>query len=88
MPISMTQHSPGMPAAAYDEIISYLAEPLRTSEGFISHAAEITPRGVTVTELWETREQWERWHTASVKPHLPHDAPEPIVTKLHKALPR
>ncbi len=88
MPISMTQHSPGMPAAAYDEIISHLAEPLRTSEGFLSHAAEVTPGGVTVTELWETREQWERWHAASVKPHLPPDAPEPIVTKLHKAVPR
>jgi heme-degrading monooxygenase HmoA len=77
-----------MPAAAYDEIIAHVAEPLLRSEGFISHAAEITPDGVTVTEVWETREQWEHWHTAAVKPHLPPDAPEPIVTNLHNALTR
>jgi heme-degrading monooxygenase HmoA len=86
MPISMTQRSPGMPAAAYDAIIAHLAEPLCRSEGFISHAAEITPDGVTVTEVWKTRDHWERWHAASVKPHLPPDAPEPAVTELHNAL--
>jgi hypothetical protein len=43
-----------MKAAAYDEIIEHLAQPLRGSEGFISHAAEITADGVTeptITEL-------------------------------------
>ena len=88
MPISMTQRSPGMPAAVYDEIIAHLAQPLRSSEGFISHAAETTADGVTVTEIWETREHWERWHTASVKPHLPPDAPEPTITELHNVLSR
>ena len=65
MPISMTQRSPGMPAAVYDEIIAHLAQSLRSSEGFISHAAETTADGVTVTEIWETREHWERWHTVA-----------------------
>jgi len=50
--------------------------------------AEITPDGVTVTEVWMTREQWERWFSASVRPHLPADAPEPTVTELHNALGR
>jgi heme-degrading monooxygenase HmoA len=77
-----------MPAAAYDQIIANLAQPLRSSEGFISHTAEINPDGVIVTEVWETRELWERWQTASVKPHLPPDAPEPTITKLHYALTR
>ena len=88
MPISMTQRSPGMPAAAYDEIIEHLAQPLRSSEGFISHAAEITADGVTVTEVWESRGDWERWHTVSVEPHLPPNAPEPTITELHHALSR
>jgi hypothetical protein len=43
---------------------------------------------VTVTEVWMTREQWERWFSASVRPHLPADAPEPTVTELHNALGR
>jgi heme-degrading monooxygenase HmoA len=88
MSISMTQHAPGMPAQAYDETIANVAQQLRQSKGFISHAAEITPEGVTVTEVWETREQWECWFNASVKPHLPADAPEPTVTALHNALSR
>jgi hypothetical protein len=41
-----------------------------------------------VTEVWETREQWERWFNASVRPHLPAHAPEPTVTELHNALGR
>lgn len=88
MPISMTQHAPQMPAEAYEQIIANVEQPLRESDGFISHAAEITTDGVTVTEFWQTREQWERWFNASVRPHLPADAPEPTVTELHNAFGR
>ncbi len=88
MPISMTQHAPGMPRQAYDETMANLAEPLRQCEGFISHAAQLSEDGVTVTEVWTTHEQWERWYTTSVKSHLPDDAPEPTVTELHNALAR
>jgi len=56
MPISMTQHAPQMPAEAYEQITANVGAPLRESDGFISHAAEITPDGVTVTEVCETRE--------------------------------
>ncbi len=58
MPISMIRRAPGMPVA-YDEIIAQVAEPLCSSEGFISNTAQITPDGVTVTEVWETHDQWE-----------------------------
>ncbi len=88
MPISMTQNAPGMPRQAYDETMAHVAEPLRQSDGFISHAAQITAEGVTVTEIWDTREQWELWYTTSVKPHLPTDAPEPTVTDPHNAIAR
>jgi hypothetical protein len=69
-------------------IIANVGPPLRESDGFISHAAKITPDGVTVTEVWESREQWQRWFSTSVRPHLPADAPEPTVTELHNALGR
>ncbi len=88
MPISVTTHAPGLPASVYDEVLANHTEPLRQSAGFISHAAEITPQGLTVTEVWETREQWERWFDASVRPSLPAGAPEPTVTELHNALGR
>jgi hypothetical protein len=50
----MTLHAPQMPAEADEQIIANVAQPLRGSGGFISHAAEITTDGVTVTEVWET----------------------------------
>ena len=37
-----------MPPEAYEQIIPNVGQPLRESDGFISHAAEITPDGVTV----------------------------------------
>jgi heme-degrading monooxygenase HmoA len=86
MPITMTQHAPGMPREVYDQTIANIGEPLRQSGGFISHAAQVTADGVTVTEVWETREQWQQWFDTSVRPHLPPGAPEPTVTELHNAL--
>jgi hypothetical protein len=74
-----------VPAQAYEQIIANVGQPLRESDGFISHAAEITPDGVTVTEVWETREQWERWFNASVSPHLPADAPAGLILMLRHA---
>ena len=79
---------PRCPPRPDERIIATVGEPLRESDGFISHAAEITPDGVTVAEVWATREQWERWFNASVRPHLPVDAPAPAVTELHNALGR
>jgi heme-degrading monooxygenase HmoA len=86
VPISMTNHAPGMPAAAYDDAMAHVGEALRRSEGFISHAAQVTAEGVTVTEVWESREQWRQWFDVSVKPHLPPNAPEPTVVELHNVL--
>jgi heme-degrading monooxygenase HmoA len=88
MPISMTQRAPQMPAEAYEQIIANVGPPLCGADGFISHAAEITTDGVTVTEVWESREHWERWFNTAIRPHLPDDAPEPTVTELHNALGR
>lgn len=88
MAISMTQHAPGMPREVYDETMDNVGEPLRQSPGFISHVAQITQDGVTVTEVWESQEQWENWFNTSVKPHLPPGAPPPTVTQLHHALGR
>jgi len=88
MPISMTSTAPGMPAEAYDGATVDVAEPLRRSAGFISHAAQISRDGVTVTELWETREQRQQWFDTLVRPHLPPGTPEPTVVDVRNALSR
>jgi heme-degrading monooxygenase HmoA len=86
MAIRMTNHAPGMTTEAYDEAMSFVGDALRGSDGFIAHAAEATAEGMTVTEIWETREQWSAWFDASVRPHLPSDAPDPEVVELHDVL--
>lgn len=88
MPISMRNHAPGMPVEAYDEAMAHVGEALRGTEGFISHSAEVAADEVTVTEVWESREQWRAWFDAAVRPHLPPGASEPVVTELHSALSR
>jgi heme-degrading monooxygenase HmoA len=88
MPISMTNHAPGMTAEAYDQVMADATRPLRRTPGFISHVAEITPVGVTVTEVWDSREQWQQWFDHAVRPHLPAHAQRPTVTELHSALGR
>lgn len=88
MPITMTNHAPGMSADAYNEIMANVAVPLGQSAGFVSHSASVSPEGVTVTEVWESRDQWEGWFDAAVRPHLPAGAPEPTVVELHNALGR
>jgi heme-degrading monooxygenase HmoA len=71
MPVSMTNPASGMTAEMHDEVMAKVAGPLRQAEGFIAHAAQVTPDGVTVTEVWETREQWQQWFDSSVRPRLP-----------------
>jgi heme-degrading monooxygenase HmoA len=84
MPIRMT-HTPGIPGEAYDQIVAAIEEPLSQSPGFISHSASVGDDGVTVSEVWESREQWTAWYEQAVKPHLPPGGGEPTVEDLHKA---
>jgi heme-degrading monooxygenase HmoA len=88
MPIRMTNSTPGMSAEDYDRVMVDVAEPLRRSTGFISHSADVSSDGITVTEVWETHEQWQQWFDRSVRPHLPLNTPEPTITDLHNALGR
>ena len=86
MPIVMTQNVPGMPGEMYDQIISALADPLSHASGFVSHAAVAGADGVTVTEIWESKDQWAAWFDASVRPHLPPGVPEPTIAEVRNAI--
>lgn len=86
MPVSVITHIPNLPAEAYDAIAGEQAAPLREARGFISHAAAVSPDGVTVTEVWEQRDDWQRFFDERVKPHLPPGLPAPTVAELHNVI--
>jgi heme-degrading monooxygenase HmoA len=86
MPVSVITHIPNLPAEAYDAIAAEQATPLREAPGFISHTASVSPEGVTVTETWEQRDDWQRFFDERVKPHLPPGLPAPTVAELHNVI--
>jgi heme-degrading monooxygenase HmoA len=75
----------GRPPAVYDAVMADVAEPRRRAPGFTSHTAHVENAGITVTEVWETREQWRAWFDTSLPPHLPAHAADPAVIDLHHA---
>jgi len=64
-------HARGMDVAAYDQASSQLIPRLKQQPGFMYHVAFAIPDGVMVSEIWESREQHDRWFEENVKPNVP-----------------
>lgn len=85
MPIKMISGAV-LPPDAYDNVAGHLAGPVSTAEGFLFHIAESTPDGIRVTEVWASREQFQQFYDAAVRPNLPLGVPEPTITELHSTI--
>jgi heme-degrading monooxygenase HmoA len=55
----------------YDQASERLIPELKKQPGFVSHAAFQDGDVFTVSEIWESREQHDRWFEGSVKPNVP-----------------
>lgn len=86
MPIKMVITVPGMSAEVYDGMSSQVEGSLKGAPGFISHGAEVGADGATVTELWESREQWQSYYDETIAPNLPPDTPAAEITELRKVI--
>ena len=51
------------------------------------HVAYPTPNGLTVGEIWETREQHQKWFDENVKPNVPAEITQEVI-ELHNFAPR
>ncbi len=71
----------GMDAAQYDEVSPALVEKLKTQPGFVLHVAFVDDGRFTVSEIWESQEQHDRWFDANVAPNIP--GVEQEVIELH-----
>jgi quinol monooxygenase YgiN len=71
----------GMDPSQYDEISPPLVEKLKTQPGFMMHVAFVDNGRFTVSEIWESQEQHDRWFDENVKPNVP--GVEQEVIELH-----
>jgi hypothetical protein len=82
MAVLASCHLTGMTPSQYDEIAPPQVEKLKTQLGFVIQAAFMDSGIVTVSEIWESREQLDRWFDENVKPNVPGVEQEWII-ELH-----
>jgi quinol monooxygenase YgiN len=61
----------GMDPSQYDEVSPPLVEKLKTQPGFMIHVAFVDNGVFTVSEIWKSQEQHDRWFNDNVKPNVP-----------------
>ena len=72
MAVLIRHRTPGMTSSQYDEIAPPHVATLRTQPGFMYHVAFVDRDGTfTVSEIWESQEQHDRWFDENVKPNVP-----------------
>ena len=70
MAVLARYHLTGVTPSQYDEIAPPLVEQLKSQPGFVIQAAFIDSGVFTVSEIWESREQHDRWFNENVKPNV------------------
>jgi heme-degrading monooxygenase HmoA len=75
----------GMDTATYDNVSAGLIPVLKKQPGFLMHVAYVTPDGLVVGEVWETREQHQKWFEENVKPNVPVEIKQEIL-ELHNVV--
>ncbi len=81
MAVLIRHYAAGMTPAQYDEISPALVEKLKTQPGFLMHVAFTDNGRFTVSEIWESQEQHDRWFEENVRPNVP-DVDQEVV-ELH-----
>lgn len=71
MAVLTQHHVAGMTPSQYDEISPPLIGKLKTQPGFLIEVAFMDNGKFTVAEIWESREQHDRWFNENVKPNVP-----------------
>ena len=61
----------GMTPSQYDEVSPALVEKLKTQPGFVFHVAFVDNGRFTVSEIWDSQEQHDRWFKENVEGNIP-----------------
>jgi hypothetical protein len=69
----------GVTQEQYDQMHAHLAPIGAAAHGFVAHISGPTPGGWYVTEVWESKEDHQRFWSENVAPMMPPDAPPPAI---------
>lgn len=78
MAVLMTAYVPGGTKEMMDGMRPVL-DPIRTTKGFKFHANGPVSGGWRVTEVWDSRGDFEAWYEGNVKPAFPEGATMPEI---------
>lgn len=85
MAVLVRMSASGMETSNYDQASQGLSALVKQQPGFIMHVAYETPDGMSVGEVWESREQYEKWFDENVKPNVPFDIKQEVI-ELHNVI--
>ncbi len=80
MTVLMTSEMPGLTQEGYDRLAASLLPVMRSTDGFIAHAAGPVDGGFRVTRLGESEESHAKWFDAHVAPTMPAGSPPPAIS--------
>lgn len=62
---------PGMTTDTYDKVSGQLTPRMLSARGFVAHVAFAGDDEIRVSEIWESRDDFQEWFDNNVKPHVP-----------------
>jgi len=68
MVVAVVAEIRGMPKTQYDQAIAEVQDQLRQAPGFMGHAAGPMEGGYRIMELWNSREECERFLQQTIMP--------------------
>jgi hypothetical protein len=79
LPVLIRHRLDGFTLADYDEISPPLIELVKQQPGFVLHVAFEDSQGTCVAEIWETKEQHDRFFNEHVVPNVPGDIKQEVI---------
>jgi hypothetical protein len=71
MPVLVTSEVPGQTPEGYDHVLALVEDAIRAAPGFIVHAAHPDEGCWRLMELWQTKQDADRFFANHVAPSLP-----------------
>lgn len=77
----------GQTSEGYDQVSTFLHEVVRSSPGFILHCSHPSEEGWVVLEVWNSKEESDRFFAQYVAPNLPKGiVPKRSYQELHSVV--